>query len=146
MGRRSGRTRRWNTTFVYTAASSKTTGPELLSVAEFAYMQSEHKTLGCSPFYATYGYHPTLELTTEDCAPTREVPEAKERVKKIHELRKSLAKRWQSLAESQAKTYNKKHQPQTFQEGDLVMLSAKNLKMKKLNRKLSDKAIGPFCI
>ena len=74
-------------------------------------MQSQHKTLGCSPFYATYGYHPTLELTTKDGAPTEEVPEAKERVKKIHELRESLSKRWQSLAESQSKPYNKKHQP-----------------------------------
>ena len=119
---------------------------ELLPVAEFAYMQSQHKTLGCSPFYATYGYHPTLELTTEDGAPTGEVPKAKERVKKIYELRESLSKRWQSLAESQAKTYNKKHQPQTFQEKDLVMLSAKNLKVKKPNCKLSDKAIGPFRI
>ena len=109
-------------------------------------MQSQHKTLGCSPFYATYGYHPTLELTTEDSALKGEMPKAKERVKKIHELRKSLSKQWQSLAESQAKTYNKKHQPQTFQEGDLVMLSVKNLKMKKPNRKLSDKAISPFRI
>ena len=106
----------------------------------------QHKTLGCSPFYAMYGYHPTLELTTEDGAPTREVPEAKEHIKKIHELRESLSKRWQSLAESQTKTYNKKHQPQTFRERDLVMLSAKNLKIKKPNCKLSDKAIGPFCI
>ena len=65
---------------------------ELLPVAEFAYMQSEHKTLGCSPFYAMYGYHPTLELTTEDGTPTEKVPEAKERVKKIHELRKLLSK------------------------------------------------------
>ena len=87
---------------------------ELLPVAEFAYMQSQHKTLGCSLFYATYGYHPTLELTTEDGAPIGEVSKAKERVKKIHELCKSLSKRWQSLVESQAKTYNKKHQPQTF--------------------------------
>ena len=119
---------------------------ELLPVAEFAYMQSQHKTLRCSPFYAMYGYHPTLELTTEDDAPTKEVPEAKERFKKIHGLCKLLAKRWQSLAESQTKTYNKKHQPQMFREKDLLMLSAKNLKMKKPNCKLSDKAIGPFRI
>ena len=119
---------------------------KLLTVAEFAYIQSQHKTLGCSPFYATYGYYSTLELTTKNGAPTGEVPEAKERVKKIHELQESLSKRWQSLAESKTKTYNKKHQPQTFRERDLVMLSAKNLKMKKPNRKLSDKAIGPFRI
>ena len=85
-------------------------------------------------------------MTTEDDAPTGEVPEAKERVKKIHKLQESLSKRWQSLAESQAKTYNKKHQPQTFREGDLMMLSAKNLKIKKPNRKLSDKAVDPFRI
>ena len=109
-------------------------------------MQSQHKTLGFSPFYAMYGYHLTLELTTEDGAPTGEVPEVKKPVKKIHELRESLAKRWQSLAESQAKTYNKKHQSQTFQEKDLVMLLTKNLKMKKPNCKLSDKAIGSFRI
>ena len=58
----------------------------LLPVAEFAYLQSKHKTLGCSPFYAMYGYHPTLELTTKDGAPTGEVPEAKKSVKEIHKL------------------------------------------------------------
>ena len=109
-------------------------------------MQSQHKTIGFSPFYATYGYHSALEMTTENGAPTEEVPEVKERVKKIHKLCKLLAKQWQSLAESQAKTYNKKHQRQTFREKDLVMLSAKNLKMKKPNRKLLDKVTGPFRI
>lgn len=119
---------------------------ELLSIAEFAYQQSEHKTLGCSPFYAMYAYNPVLELTTEDSDPKREVPAPKERAKEIHALRDALAERWHRLAASQAKTYNKKHQSQEFKEGDLVMLSTKNLKQKRPNKKLSDKLIGPFII
>ena len=119
---------------------------ELLFVAEFVYQQSEHSTIGCSPFYAMYGYNPTFEVSIEDDPPEGEVPAAKERVKEIHALREDLVKRWQSLAESQAKTYNKKHKAQSFQEGDLVMLSTKNLKQKRPNKKLSDKAIGPFII
>ena len=62
-----------------------------------------------------------------------------------HELRELLSKRWQSLAKSQAKTYNKKHQPQTFRERDLVMLSAKNLKMKKPNR-FQNGVQGVYCL
>lgn len=48
------------------------------------------------------------------------------------------------MLDSQAKYYNKKHQQREFQQGDLVLLSAKNLKQKRPSKKLSDKAIGPF--
>lgn len=82
---------------------------ELLFVAEFAYQQSQHKMLGISLFMAMYGYNPRLKLSTEDSPPGWEVPEAKERVKQIHKLWESFSKPWQALAESQAKTYNKKH-------------------------------------
>ena len=117
---------------------------ELLSIAEFAYRQSNHSTIGCSPFMAMYGYDPVLELRLEDEASEGEVPAAKERVKEIDSIRQTLVKRWQSVLESQAKYFNKKHKQQEFQRGELVLLSAKNLKQKRSNKKLSDKAIGPF--
>ena len=117
---------------------------ELLSIAEFAYRQSNHSTIGCSPFMAMYGYDPVLELRLEDEASEGEVPAAKERVKEIDLIRQTLVKRWQSVLESQAKYFNKKHKQQEFQRGELVLLSAKNLKQKRPNKKLSDKAIGPF--
>ena len=117
---------------------------ELLSIAEFVYRQCVHSTIGCSPFMAMYGYDPILELRIEDDAIEGEVPAAKERVKEIDSVRQTLVKRWQGVLESQAKYFNKKHQRQEFQQGDLVMLSAKNLKQKRPNKKLSNKAIGPF--
>ena len=116
----------------------------LLSIAEFAYRQAVHATIGCSPFKAMYGYDPELELRLEDETAEGEVPAAKERVKEIDSIRQTLVKRWQSVLDSQAKYYNKKHQQQEFQQGDLVLLSAKNLKQKRPSKKLSDKAIGPF--
>ena len=116
----------------------------LLPIAEFAYRQSQHSTIGCSPFKAMYGYDPVLELRPEDEATEGEVPAAKERIKEIDSVRQELTKRWQGVLDSQAKFYNKNHQQQEFQQGDLVLLLAKNLKQKRPNRKLSDKAIGPF--
>lgn len=118
----------------------------LLPIAEFAYRQSHHSTIGCSPFKAMYGYNPVLELRLGDETAQGEVPAAKERIKEIDLVRQELTKRWQGVLDSQAKSYNKKHQKQEFQQGDLVLLSAKYLKQKRPNKKLSDKAIGPFRI
>ena len=117
---------------------------ELLPIAEFAYCRSEHKTIGCSPFFAIYGYQPELKLAAEDSATEGGVPAAKERIKEIDAIRQELARRWQSVQETQSKSYNKNHKPQRFDRGDLIILSAKNLKQKRPSKKLSDKLIGPF--
>ena len=116
----------------------------LLPLAEFAYHQVKQATIGCSPFKMMYGYDPEVLISIEDDAARERVPAAEERVKKLHELREKLEKRWQDAMESSAKYYNKTHKPITFNKGDLVMLSAKNLKQRRPNRKLSHKYIGPF--
>ena len=59
----------------------------LLPIAEFAYRQAMHATMGCSPFKAMYGYDPVLELRLEDETAEGEVPAAKERVKEINSIR-----------------------------------------------------------
>ena len=91
-----------------------------------------------------YGYKPEILISIEGDAPWEGVPAAEERVKKLHELREHLAKRWQDVMEASAKYYNKSHKPITFNKGDLVMLSTKNLKQKRPSKKLSHKYIGPF--
>ena len=53
---------------------------------------------------------------------------------------------WASVAEMQAKYYDQHHTPQEYKVRELVMLSMKNLKQQHLNRKLSHKFTGPFCI
>ena len=69
---------------------------------------------------------------------------AKERVKHVHDIREALEQRYQYIAKTQAKYYDAKHKPQTYNVGDLVMLSTKNLCLKRPSRKMSHKFIGPF--
>ena len=101
-------------------------------------------SIGCSPVKAMYGYDPVLELRLEDETAEGEVPAAKERVKQIDLARQELKQHWQSVVDSQAKSFNQKHQKRELKQGDLVLLSGIILKQKWPNKKLSDKAIGPF--
>ena len=118
----------------------------LLPLAQFVYQVSYQSTLGCSPFYCMYGYNPEIRYEVGDDIAVERVPAAKERVKQLHEFRYSLEARWKSVSEAQAKYYNRKHLEKDFNEGDLVMLSAKNLKQKRPSKKLSHKFLGPFRI
>ena len=93
-----------------------------------------------------YGYNPEIRYEVGDDIAVERVPAAKERVKQLHEFRYSLEARWKSVSEAQAKYYNRKHLEKDFNEGDLVMLSAKNLKQKRPSKKLSHKFLGPFRI
>jgi len=116
----------------------------LLPLAEFVYQTSSHASTRCSPFYAGYGYNPSIHYDVEDDFRKGEVPAAKDRVKEIDNMREALAQRWQGVVEAQAKHYNQKHKPQHFNVGDLVVLSAKNLRQKRPSKKLSHRYIEPF--
>ncbi len=50
------------------------------------------------------------------------------------------------MIDAQTKYYNWKHKSKFFNVDDLIMLSAKNLKQKKLSKKLSNKMIELFYI
>ena len=115
-----------------------------LALAEFTYNNSMHSITGISPFYALYGFHPSIELHVEDNVPEGGAPAAQERVQRIQVEREALEKRWQEAVDAQKKHYDKKHINKEFKMHDKVMLRAKNIRQLRPSVKLADRYLGPF--
>jgi hypothetical protein len=86
-----------------------------------------HSIIGISPFYALYGFHPSIELHVEDNITEGGAPAAQERVQRIQAERETLEKRWQEAVNAQKKHYNKKHIGMEFKVRNKVMLRMKNI-------------------
>ena len=115
----------------------------LLSVAEFVYNNETQLFIECSLFYTLCEYHSEMNFFIKDNEYKKEISAATERVKHLYDIHKVLAEQWQNVVDSQVKYYNKKHISQTYKMRDLVMLSIKNLQLKRLSWKLSHKFIEP---
>ncbi len=93
-----------------------------------------------------YDYKSIFDIHIKNDAMKEEVSVAKERVEMLQDVQNTLMKWWQNVINAQTKYYNQKHKFKFFNINNLIMLSAKNLKQKKLNKKLSNKMIEFFCI
>ena len=116
----------------------------LLPLAEFAHNNSTHASAGASPFYLMYGYNPEIHYEVEDNSIKGGVPSAKERVKRLHDIRNQLMQRLQRANAEQTKYYNANHKSKKYAVGDLILLSTRNLKQKRPSKKLSHRFVGPF--
>jgi hypothetical protein len=117
----------------------------LLNTAQFAYNNSIHDSTKTTPFYVVYGKHPLLTLPPEDSRPEGEVPNAVERVQRMHSAREKAAEHLKRAQEYQRRHYDKKHKPEFFRKGELVLLSTKHINLaNQPSKKLSSKFIGPF--
>ncbi len=93
-----------------------------------------------------YDYKSIFDIHIKNDAMKEEVSAAKERVEMLQDVQNTLIKWWQNAIDAQTKYYNWKHKFKFFNVNDLIMLSAKNLKQKKLSKKLLNKMIELFCI
>ena len=116
----------------------------LLPLAQFAYNNSVHSSTRVTPFFALMAYHPEVRYEAEERASGVRVPGATERALAIQDARDTMAKRFKSANEAQARNYNKNHTPLSFKRGDLVLLSTAHLKLKQPSKKLTHRRIGPF--
>lgn len=114
---------------------------QLLPFAEYVYNSTPHSSTNISPFFANYGFQPTLHI---DVLLARH-DQAKFYAKNLNELHEFLKSEIQKSNLSAAKYHNRKRlPPPDFKMGDKVWLSTANIKLTRPMRKLSERFIGPF--
>ena len=114
---------------------------EHLPLVEFALNNSVSAATGQSPFYMLYGYHPNL-LATIDVPKTRN-PQAASVAQQLGARLKRAKECIQAAQDRMKRQYDSGHKPQTFVEGDSVLLSTKNIRPSG-PAKLTPRFIGPY--
>jgi hypothetical protein len=116
-----------------------------LPMAEFAFNDSYHSSTGTTPFYMTYGYHPRMPDDLEKAL--QDNPAGYDFVGNIQAAVRN-AREQLKQAQNRQKTYaDSKRRAQSFEPGDLVLLSTTNLRLKVPgSQKLLPRYIGPFAI
>ena len=118
---------------------------DLLSLAEFSYNNAQHSTIGCSPFYANYGYNPQFSVDIRQFS-QYPVPAAKEMAERLKTLHEDLSELIKVAQNQQAKYYDAKHKRVEYQVGDKVWLLSQNIHTERPNKKLDWKRFGPYPI
>ena len=91
-----------------------------------------------------YEYNSEIHYEVENNFIKEEISSAKERVKRFHDIRNQLIQRLQRVSEQQTKYYNINHQFKSYVVSNLMLLLIKNLKQKRLNKKLSHRFMRSF--
>jgi hypothetical protein len=115
---------------------------QLLPMAQFAYNSSEAEGTKQSPFYANYGFEPEIHRQPRD---HEQVPRAMTTADKLKGLHDSLKDEIRFAQERMSRYYNPKRlKGPTFERGDKVYLTRRNIKTKRPSDKLDHKRLGPF--
>jgi len=116
---------------------------DLLSLAEFSYNNAQHSSIGCSPFYANYGYNPkfTVDLKKFDKYP---VPAAQDMARRLKNLHEDLTELIKVVQNQQARYYDAKHKRVEYRVGDKVWLLSPYIRTQRPSKKLDWKRLGPY--
>jgi len=128
-----------------TVGLNETEWLESLPLIEFTINNAVNSSTGFSPFYLNYNFHPftPMSVTTHDLSIKNAL--ASTMAMKFH---RNISQAQELLAQAsnyQASYANKKRREITFEVGDQVYLSTKNLRMK-INAKVKPRFVGPFRI
>ena len=116
----------------------------LLPSAEYACNQSVNATTKRSPFSLVLTFDPSMNINLARETQAGENEAARQRAKALEEAAAESRALWQRAQETVTEYYNRKHKAKIYAPGDLVMLSAKNIRLRKASKKLADQFLGPF--
>jgi hypothetical protein len=115
---------------------------DFLHTAEFAYNNHHHPSIGMTPFYANYRYHPVY---TDRTSP-EQVLALPERLHQIHEVQARCQLAIEKAQRVHKQYADRKRQDLSFTVGDRVWLESYNLSMDAPSKKLAAKRLGPYSI
>src|ERR1700736_6308236 len=115
---------------------------ECLSLAEFAYNNKVHSSTGYSPFFLTYGHHPSFTLDPRRYTPVESISSFTNRMKQLQD--KATIALTQAASRMKEQYDKKRAESRSFNIGDKVWLEGTNIRTKRPMKKLDDKRFGPF--
>ena len=116
----------------------------LLPTVEMAINSSPNQSTGFNPFFLIYGFEPVMPIQLlwgDESSKTESVASFIQRVTSDWSLARKNLQRSVGL---QQKYYDQKHRDVHYNVGDLVLLSTRNLKMKRTPAKLQRRFVGPL--
>ena len=119
---------------------------KFLPAVELAINSLPNQSTGFSPFFLNYGYEPVTPVQLikgNEEIKTESISSFVKRITSVWELARDNLKRSLNL---QAKYHDKKHKRIEFNEGEMVLLSTRNLRKKGIPGKLKKRFVGPFRI
>ena len=119
----------------------------LLPLAQLAYNSAVTETTRVTPFFANYGFEPGVQHAPKYRDNNDIVPQAYVEITKMatlwHQLRQELA----FVRDRMAEYANKRRiEGPTFERGDMVYLTRRNIRTRRPNDKLDFKKLGPFMV
>ena len=120
-----------------------------MDVCEFAYNNSYHTAIKCSPFWALLGYHPRFHATLQNPNQPNNlvVPSVEDRVNRLKKIQEQLVIFHEQARQEMIRTSNKNRLPAPLMAvGERVWLNLKNIDSKRKCSKLDYKRQGPFTI
>ena len=118
-----------------------------LPMAEFTGNNVVSETTGCSPFLAEMGFHPRMGFKSIEPSRSPASLNAGEFAKKMQDI-SSVLQEEMKFAQARYETGANEHRvpAPSYQAGDEVWLSTKNIRTQRPARKLDWKNLGPFKI
>lgn len=117
---------------------------DLLPMAEFAWNNTVNSSTGVTPFYADLKRHPTFTTLPSSNV---QVPAADDYAQRIHNVQEEV-KSMLKIAHDQQKEFADRRRTEevTYQVGDKVWLSRRNIKTQRPSDKLDYRYLGPYTI
>ncbi|SGY22615.1 BQ5605_C019g08829 [Microbotryum silenes-dioicae] len=116
---------------------------DLLPLAEFSYNNSFHSSIGMTPFFASRGYHPRLEVTLQETP----VPDVRQHLAGLRNAQQLAQNQIRRSQESHARYANLRRAPTPpFVLGQKVMLNRRNIRTTRPSSKLDSNKLGHFVI